>query len=234
MKIIADIIIVFTLIIIYFIVYKMFVTLFIITGLSRDKARMQVVGLLTLCGYSTKESELVVQDRLRRKLAIICQWCGIILSTLITALVICIVSGLDWGTEDNHYIRNILIAFFSSLAVLVGLFLLTKVKFLKGFFYKLLEKMLYGDKIKNGNAIVYGEEKYKKVFATIYLNRVPELMKDKTLSEINFDAVGITVLNIRFNNNDGTSDVDDVVLKRGYKLEVYGDPDAIKKVFSLR
>ena len=78
MKIIADIIVVFTLFIIYFIIYKLFVTLFVITGLSREKARLQVVGLLTLSGYTTKESELVVGDRLRRKLAIICQWCGIV------------------------------------------------------------------------------------------------------------------------------------------------------------
>lgn len=234
MKIIADIIVIFTLFIIYFIIYKLFVTLFVITGLSREKARLQVVGLLTLSGYTTKESELVVGDRLRRKLAIICQWCGIVMTTLITALIICIVSALDFSVEDNHYLRNILITFFSSLGALIALILLTRVKALKGFFYGVLEKILYGNKIKNGNAIVFGEEKYKKVFATVYINRVPEIMKDKTLSEINFDAVSIMVLNVNFNNVDGTADVDDVVLKRGYKLEVYGDPESIKKVFALR
>lgn len=234
MKIIADIIVIFTLFIIYFIIYKLFITLFVITGLSREKARLQVVGLLTLSGYTTKESELVVGDRLRRKLAIICQWCGIVMTTLITALIICIVSALDFSVEDNHYLRNILITFFSSLGTLVALILLTRVKALKGFFYGALEKILYGNKIKNGNAIVFGEEKYKKVFATVYINRVPEIMKDKTLSEINFDAVSIMVLNVHFNNVDGTADVDDVVLKRGYKLEVYGDPESIKKVFALR
>lgn len=234
MKIIADIIVVFTLFIIYFIIYKLFVTLFVITGLSREKARLQVVGLLTLSGYTTKESELVVGDRLRRKLAIICQWCGIIMTTLITALIICIVSSLDFSVADNHYLRNILITFFSSLGTLIALILLTRVKALKGFFYGVLEKILYGNKIKNGNAIVFGEEKYKKVFATVYINRVPEIMKDKTLSEINFDAVSIMVLNVNFNNVDGTADVDDVVLKRGYKLEVYGDPESIKKVFALK
>lgn len=43
--------------------------LFKLTGLSEEKARFQVISLLTGSGFTTKESELVTQHSTRRKLA---------------------------------------------------------------------------------------------------------------------------------------------------------------------
>lgn len=63
--------------VIYFIllIYIMliFIEIFIvspkITGLSREKARFQVISLLTSTGFTTKESELITQHPVRRKIA---------------------------------------------------------------------------------------------------------------------------------------------------------------------
>jgi hypothetical protein len=63
--------------IIYSLVFFMLVLLLIevlaivlkITGLDIDKARFQVISILTHTGFTTRESELVVQHPLRRKIA---------------------------------------------------------------------------------------------------------------------------------------------------------------------
>jgi hypothetical protein len=43
--------------------------LFKLTGLSEEKARFQVISLLTGSGFTTKEAELITQHPSRRKLA---------------------------------------------------------------------------------------------------------------------------------------------------------------------
>ncbi|MBT3319023.1 MAG: hypothetical protein HN948_07025 [Clostridia bacterium] len=42
---------------------------FRITGLNSQKARFQVISILTHTGFTTRESELIAQHPLRRKLA---------------------------------------------------------------------------------------------------------------------------------------------------------------------
>ncbi|MGL5328718.1 MAG: hypothetical protein ACRDD7_05570, partial [Peptostreptococcaceae bacterium] len=53
----------------FLIIIDIFAILFRLTGMSIEKARFQVVSLLTSTGYTTKESELITQHPTRRKLA---------------------------------------------------------------------------------------------------------------------------------------------------------------------
>ncbi|MGL5329917.1 MAG: TrkA C-terminal domain-containing protein [Peptostreptococcaceae bacterium] len=55
--------------IIFIIIIDIFAVLFRLTGMPIDKARFQVISLLTSTGYTTKESELIAQHPTRRKLA---------------------------------------------------------------------------------------------------------------------------------------------------------------------
>ncbi len=57
------------LIIVYQIIVAIFTVLFRFTGLPQEKARFQVVSLLTGCGFTTGESEMVISSPRRRKLA---------------------------------------------------------------------------------------------------------------------------------------------------------------------
>ncbi|MGL5316377.1 MAG: TrkA C-terminal domain-containing protein [Peptostreptococcaceae bacterium] len=54
---------------VFLIVIDIFAILFRLTGMSIEKARFQVISLLTSTGYTTKESELITQHTTRRKLA---------------------------------------------------------------------------------------------------------------------------------------------------------------------
>ena len=45
-------------ILIYWVITELFTMLFRFTGLPDERARFQVISLLTGCGYTTKESEM--------------------------------------------------------------------------------------------------------------------------------------------------------------------------------
>lgn len=54
---------------IFILIVDFFSVLFSLTGIPIEKARFQVVSLLTSTGFTTRESELIVQHPIRRKLA---------------------------------------------------------------------------------------------------------------------------------------------------------------------
>lgn len=54
---------------IFLIVIDFFSILFRLTGIPIKKARFQVISLLTSTGFTTKESEIIVQNPVRRRLA---------------------------------------------------------------------------------------------------------------------------------------------------------------------
>lgn len=53
----------------FLMIIEIVTVLFMLTGLSEEKARFQVISLLTGSGFTTKESELITQHPTRRKLA---------------------------------------------------------------------------------------------------------------------------------------------------------------------
>ena len=56
-------------ILIYWVISELFTMLFRFTGVPDEKARFQVISLLTGCGYTTHESELFLSSKARRRLA---------------------------------------------------------------------------------------------------------------------------------------------------------------------
>ena len=53
----------------YMVISELFTILFRFTGLPDEKARFQVLSLLTGCGFTTRESEMVLSTKSRRRLA---------------------------------------------------------------------------------------------------------------------------------------------------------------------
>ena len=56
-------------ILLYWVITELFAILFRFTGLPDEKARFQVISLLTGTGFTTKESEIILSSRRRRRLA---------------------------------------------------------------------------------------------------------------------------------------------------------------------
>lgn len=72
-------------ILIYWIIAEFFTILFRFTGVPDEKARFQVVSLLTGCGYTTRESELFVSTKSRRRLARIIMMFGFVFNITLEA-----------------------------------------------------------------------------------------------------------------------------------------------------
>ena len=76
------------LIVVYLIITEMFSIMFRFTGLPAERARFQVVSLLTGCGYTTKESEMFLSSRSRRRLARITMLFGYVFNnTIVSAFI---------------------------------------------------------------------------------------------------------------------------------------------------
>ena len=69
-------------ILIYWIILELFTVMFRITGLPDDKARFQVLSLLTGAGFTTRESESILSSKMRRKLAQVTMLFRLIISFL--------------------------------------------------------------------------------------------------------------------------------------------------------
>ncbi len=50
-------------IVLYWIITELFTLLFRFTGLPDERARFQVISLLTGCGFTTRESEMILSSR---------------------------------------------------------------------------------------------------------------------------------------------------------------------------
>ena len=78
----------FSLMLTYLLICEIFTILFRLTGLTEETARFQVISMLTTCGFTTVESELITSSRKRRKLAFVTILFGYIFSVTIVSMVI--------------------------------------------------------------------------------------------------------------------------------------------------
>ncbi|MBR2000686.1 MAG: potassium transporter TrkA, partial [Firmicutes bacterium] len=66
----AGALLMFVLLIMFYIVIADIITIFFrLAGMTEEKARFQVISLLTNSGFTTQESEAVVNSKIRRRLA---------------------------------------------------------------------------------------------------------------------------------------------------------------------
>ena len=75
-------------ILLYWVITELFTFFFRLTGLPAEKARFQVISLLTGTGFTTRESEIVLTSRQRRRLARITMLFGYVFNvTIVSAFI---------------------------------------------------------------------------------------------------------------------------------------------------
>ena len=212
----------------YMLIAEIFTVLFRLTGLPEAKARLQVVSLLTTCGFTTKETEVFVTTPTRRKLAITAMLFGYAFSaTLVSAFISIILSIGNSQDENLWYVFLIL------LVVMIFFIILSKIKFIKNAFDSLIFKIghkLSKTKTKNFLKVVdaYGANS----IVEITLIEVPNDFKDKTLEEIKIrQNYNLTILAITRDNRIHNNIKREDFLKEKDIITVYGNFDDIKKVF---
>ena len=109
-------------ILIYWVITELFTILFRFTGLPDERARFQVISLLTGCGYTTRESEMFLSNRRRRRLARITMLFGYVFNITIVSAFVNVFLSLKMS-QVEHITVGILIP----LAVIAIIFVFMRV-----------------------------------------------------------------------------------------------------------
>ena len=105
-------------IILYWVISEVITIVFRFTGLPDEKARFQVVSLLTGCGFTTRESEMVLSTKERRHIARITMLFGYVFNITIVSILINIILSLK-ESQAEHYLHAWLIPLVPAVLLLI-------------------------------------------------------------------------------------------------------------------
>ena len=215
-------------ILVYIFLVEIYSILFRITGLTTIKARFQAISLLTNSGYTTSESEIITTNKLRRNIAIASMVTGYSFSVIIVSLVFNLITRLSAQSWQENY-ETILII----LAAFAGVLIFFKLPFIKKPVEKGIEKIarkIMKKGIKE-NVITLLDIYDKDVIAEVAINKVPQIIQNKKLMEINVrDLYNINILMLKKN---GVAEVvtKETILQENDDIVVFGPLQSIRKLF---
>ncbi|MGL4606101.1 MAG: TrkA C-terminal domain-containing protein [Eubacteriaceae bacterium] len=216
----------FILIIIYLLVMEIFTVLFRLTGLREDKARFQAISCMTNSGFTTKESELILNSVPRRHLARIMMIFGYLfavtgVSLLVNLFIRSSPQEINWRT------------LIYSITFLIVFITVTRSKWLVGKFDRLIEKIVSkrGQRQLSNNVRIY-DMYHEKIIAEVFVTCPPSEIIGKTIGEINIKKkYQLNILLIRrgkliLDNIEAS----DMILK-GDRVLIYGSKVNIMDLF---
>ena len=221
--------IMFVLLIIFYIIISDIITVFFrLTGMTEEKARFQVVSLLTNSGYTTQESEAVVSSKTRRRLAHGTMLFGYTFTVTILSATFNVF--MSMGRAE---LSSLFVAFPSLILVLVAFFFLRRAKFIKTRFDRWIEtlanRIMFG---KNANQVLLVEEYGEMVVAHIYLHTVPAELENTTLAESGLGSkYQLMVMLVKSPDGEAQQAKADTVLHPEDTIMVLGKRSTIWDVF---
>ena len=221
---------------IYLFAIEIFSVAFKLTGLATNKIKFQVASLFTGSGFTTSESELIVNNEKRRKIATACMYTGHIFSVAIMGLIINIffslsrLSGIERVTPTFVEWYFIVLYITSALFIVV---LILKIPPVNKRFQRFLEAIAINSSksSRNSNIITILDMYSKHAIAEVILNSLPEYAKETPLSDMELTKnYSINVLSIKRGKRiiDVTKDT---MFRKGDVLVIYGLTNDIKEAF---
>ena len=216
-------------ILVYWVITELFTILFRFTGLPDERARFQVISLLTGCGYTTKESEMFLSNRRRRRLARITMLFGYVFNITIVSAFINVFLSLKLSQVDDYYF-GILIP----LGAVTIIFIFIRVPRIRAWGDAILQKLadrLIG-RTDRFNTVMLLDYIGTDSIALVTLNHIPEEYQGVPLSQTGLKAnTGILVMLIEQPGKKAVPAGADTVFSVGDKLTVFGDYAVICRSF---
>lgn len=216
---------------VYIFVIEAFSVAFKLTGLATSKIRLQVASLFTNTGFTTAESELIVNDDRRRRIAVACSYTGHIFSVLFMGLAINVLFSLgsinESVTKDWYYI-----VFYISLGLFVSV-LIIKIPPINKRFQKMLESIAIktASHRRKANILTVVDYYGRSAVVEVVLNQMPDFAKELSLSEMELTKkYAMILLSIR-RGNRRVSVSKDTMLVAGDTILVYGHINDIREAF---
>ena len=218
-------------ILVYWVISELFAMLFRFTGLPDEKARFQVISLLTGCGFTTHESELLLSTKSRRRLARITMLFGYVFNITIVSAFINVFFSLKVSELAADLVSSL-------IPLLVILFIVAFMRFpvIRAWGDRLIEKLagriVHRD---NANTILLMDYIGQETIAQVTLREVPEDLQGKALSESGLkENHNILVMLVEPQGGKAQPANARTVFYPGDKLTVFGNYATISRVFRAR
>lgn len=214
----------------YMIVIEAFSVAFKLTGMATSRIKFQVASMFTGAGFTTQESELIVNDEKRRRIAVACMYTGHIFSVAIMGLVINVFFSVPIAPESNKMWYYIV--FGVACAVFLSV-LFIKIPPINRRFQRFLERIAINAsrRSKMQNIITVLDYYGKHAIVEVTLNKIPPYAIDISLYEMKLTKkYAINILSIR--RNQRVVEVSkDTMFRKGDDLVIYGLINDIKAAF---
>ena len=215
----------------YWVISELFAMLFRFTGLPDEKARFQVISLLTGCGFTTHESELLLSTRSRRRLARLTMLFGYVFNLTIVSAFINVFFSLKVSELAADLISSII-----PLAAILFIVAFMRVPAVRAWGDRLIEK-LAGRIVHRdiANSILLMDYIGQETIAQVTLREVPEDLQGKALSESGLkENHNILVMLVEPQGGKAQPANARTVFSPEDKLTVFGDYAAVSRVFRAR
>jgi K+ transport systems, NAD-binding component len=228
MKIYVSLAVFSLIILLYWVISELFTILFRFTGLPDEKARFQVVSLLTGCGFTTKESEMFLSTRSRRSLARITMLFGYVFNITIVSTFVSVLFSLKISQAEN-YLFGILMP----VSVAAVIFVFMRFPLFRAWGDRVLEgfanRLIRGGDI---NTVILLDYIGKETIALVTLHHIPEEYFGMSLSQMGLRAnTGLLVMLVEHPGKKPEAAGPNTVFQVGDKLTVFGDYAVICRTF---
>lgn len=215
-------------ILIYWIILELFTVMFRITGLPDDKARFQVLSILTGAGFTTHESESILASRMRRRLAQVTMMFGYVFNITIVSTLVNVFFSLKSAQLDTFFWGIVVPLVFAALVIVL---LRTRAvrKRIDLALSRVAGRIMKQDQV---NTILPMDYIGNDTIANIILKEVPPQLQGKTLAESRLKQdSGILILLVERDGIRPETAKADTVFMPGDRLTAFGKYKEISRVF---
>ena len=219
-------------VLLYWVIAEVFTLFFRFTGLPVEKAHFQVISLLTGTGFTTKESEIMLSTRHRRRLSRITMLFGYVFNiTVVSAFINVFLSVKDIQAGSQFF------SFLIPLATIALIFIFMRVPKVRAWGDNLLKRLADRslDRKETFNAVMLVDNIGTESIAQVILRHIPDEYRGISLADTRLRAeTGILVMLVEHKDSKLVPAQADTVFEIGDKLTVFGDYKVICKTFHAR
>lgn len=218
-------------ILVYWVISEVFTVLFRFTGLPDERARFQVMSLLTGCGFTTRESEMVLSSRSRRRLARITMLFGYVFNITIVSAFVNLFLSVKLVQAEHYFV-----AFLIPLAAVAAVLLTGRIRRVRAVCERVVEKLFSRImKRDKANTVLLIDYLGRDSIAVVTLHTVPEAFAGKPLREIDLKSERRILVMLTEHGGAGAEPAGaDTVFREGDKLTVFGEYRAICRAFNAK
>ena len=216
------------LILLYWIISEVFTVLFRLIGLPEEKARFQVISLLTGAGFTTRESEMILSSRSRRRLARNTMLFGYVFNITFVSAVVNVFLSLKLRSVGSSIFGMLI-----PLGAIGTVFAVMKTPHIRKRLDQKIEQLAnhFGG-VKSKNSVIRIDQIGSMTIARVSLNCVPEELRNQTLASMKLKPDrNILVLTVERADHRIENPTARTQFQFGDRVTVFGDYRQICEAF---